>query len=261
MGGTRYNIIVSGMIAGTPHQGGAAWAVLQYLLGLKRLGHNVCFIEPVKREALRPAGATFAQSDNAGYFREIMGQFDFGETSALVLEGTHETVGLPFDSLRKISGRAELLINISGMLKDADLIGAIPVRTYLDLDPAFNQLWHEVEGVDVGFEGHTHFVTVGESLGQPDCDVPLCGRDWLTTKQPVVLSHWPRGNGIRHDGLTGIGNWRGYGSIERGPRFYGQKAHSLRELVELPALTREKIKLAFAIHPAEVKDLDMLDEH
>ena len=31
-------VIVSGMIAATPWQGGAAWAVLQYLLGLRRLG-------------------------------------------------------------------------------------------------------------------------------------------------------------------------------------------------------------------------------
>jgi hypothetical protein len=39
--------IVSGMIAATPWQGGAAWAVLQYLLGLRRLGCRVYFMEPV----------------------------------------------------------------------------------------------------------------------------------------------------------------------------------------------------------------------
>jgi hypothetical protein len=27
-------ILVSGMLAGDPHQGGASWAVLQYVLGL-----------------------------------------------------------------------------------------------------------------------------------------------------------------------------------------------------------------------------------
>ena len=33
------------MVAAAPHQGGATWAVLQYLLGFKRLGHDVYFVE------------------------------------------------------------------------------------------------------------------------------------------------------------------------------------------------------------------------
>jgi hypothetical protein len=57
--------------------------------------------------------------------------------------------------------QCDLLINISGMLTDPRLIASIPRRVYLDLDPAFNQLWHAVEGIDIGLEGHTHFVTVG----------------------------------------------------------------------------------------------------
>jgi len=40
-------IFVSGMIAADPFQGGATWAVLQYVLGLKRLGHAAVFVEPV----------------------------------------------------------------------------------------------------------------------------------------------------------------------------------------------------------------------
>jgi hypothetical protein len=45
---TKPIILLSGMIAGVPHQGGTAWAVLQYLLGLKRLGPNVSLAEPVQ---------------------------------------------------------------------------------------------------------------------------------------------------------------------------------------------------------------------
>jgi hypothetical protein len=39
------------MIAGTPHHGGATWAVLQYLLGLRRLGFDPYFVEPVDHVA------------------------------------------------------------------------------------------------------------------------------------------------------------------------------------------------------------------
>jgi hypothetical protein len=49
-------IVVSGMIGGDPCQGGATWAVLQYILGLRQLGHDVCLIEPVAPNKLQPRG-------------------------------------------------------------------------------------------------------------------------------------------------------------------------------------------------------------
>jgi hypothetical protein len=63
---------------------------------------------------------------------------------------------------------------------------------------------------------------------------------------------------ITHDALTTVANWRGYGSIEYGGKFYGQKAHSLRRFIALPTLTEEKFALALSIHPDEVKDLAAL---
>src|SRR5262245_21247361 len=247
------------MIAADPHQGGATWAVLQYLLGLRRLGHEVYFIEPVPETSLRPAGTPLGLSINAVYFRQVSA--DFGLTQgALLLAGTRQTVGLSYDELRRAAGRADLLINISGMLTDEELSGRIPVRVYLDLDPAFIQLWHAVQGIDMRFAGHTHFVTIGQAIGRPGCPVPTCGLSWLTTPQPVVLEHWPAAGPITYDGLTTVGNWRGYGSIEHQGIFYGQKAHSLRPLINLPLRTSEKFMPAFAIHPGEGKDLAALAE-
>ncbi len=101
-------------------------------------------------------------------------------------------MGLPYDRLRAVAAETDVLINISGMLADPALTEPIPVRVYLDLDPGFNQLWHAAEGLDVGLDGHTHFVTIGLALGEAACDIPTCGRTWIATRQPVVLSEWPR---------------------------------------------------------------------
>jgi hypothetical protein len=254
----KLTILVSGMIAGVPRQGGATWAVLQYLLGFRRLGHDVYFVEPVDAAALRPEGAPLARSANAAYFRRVTNDFGLAEASALLLAGTRETAGLPYEQLREAAGRADVLVNIAGMLADPSLAGGARVRVYLDLDPAFTQLWHAAENIDMRFDGHTHFVTVGQHVGRPGCVVPDAGRAWLTTLQPVVLEHWPPGEEIAHDALTTVANWRGYGSVEYLGRFYGQKAHSLRRLVELPTLTDEKFVLALAIHPDERGDLAAL---
>jgi hypothetical protein len=150
------------------------------------------------------------------------------------------------------------LINISGMLTDEALLAPIPLRVYLDLDPAFNQLWQVAYGIDMRFGAHNRFVTVGLAIGTPDCPVPTCGLPWITTLQPLVLAHWPVAQEIVHDALTTVANFRGYGSIEYEGAFYGQKAHSLRRFIALPTRTDEAFLLALAIHPAETKDLEAL---
>jgi len=246
------------MVAGDPEQGGAAWAVLQYVLGLQRMGHDVYLIEPVSPGAIKPTGSPLASSENAAYFRAVTAAFNLQDRSSMLVERSGESVGLPESELRRICTKAAALINVSGMLQREDLISRIPIRIYLDLDPGFNQLWHATQGIDMRFDAHNYFVTVGNALGKPHCPIPTCGIEWTATLQPVVLHHGSPAHPIRHDGFTTIANWRGYGSIECNGVFYGQKAHSLREFMSLPTRTTEKFLLALAIHPDERNDLATL---
>ncbi|MEP6911080.1 MAG: hypothetical protein ABI896_11710, partial [Actinomycetota bacterium] len=179
--------------------------------------------------------------------------------ASLLVADTADTAGLSYEALVEAAHAADVLVNVSGMLRDEQLRTAT-VRVYLDLDPAFNQLWHE-DGIDVGLDGHTHFATVGQALGQPGCDVPTLGRDWIPIVPPVVLERWPQAERIDRDALTTVGNWRGYGSIERAGVHYGQKAHSLRNFLDLPAMTGERFEVALAIDPGETRDLDALEGH
>src|SRR5262245_19563767 len=92
-------IFVSGMIAGDPHQGGATWAVLQYVLGLRSLGHDVYLVEPIAPASLHPAGTPLAASVNARYFHDVAARFDLTTRAALLRQDTSETVGLPYVNL------------------------------------------------------------------------------------------------------------------------------------------------------------------
>lgn len=257
MSGRKLNILFSGMVAGDPWQGGATWAVLQYVLGLRRLGHEVLLVEPVGK-TLRPRGAALGDTEQARYFRDVAAAFGLGGVAALLREGTTETVGVPYEALRAVARRADLLVNVSGMLSDPALFEPVPRRLYLDLDPAFVQLWHAAEGIDMRFGGHTHFGTVGMNIGRDDCPVPTCGVEWIHTRPPVVLGHWPAGAPAERDAWTTVGNWRGYGSVTHGGVHYGQKAHSMRGLIDLPTLTEERFELALSIHPDERSDLAAL---
>jgi len=246
------------MMAANPYQGGATWAVLQYVLGFQPLGHDVFVVEPVETDALRPVGSSLAESVNASYFRQVAAEFGIEDRAALLLAGGEETVGLSYGELRRVAQRADLLINVSGLLADPALLEPIPIRAYLDLDPAFVQLWHAVEGIDMRFGAHNRFVTVGHAIGDPACAVPTCGLHWISTRQPIVLGYWPQVEGVHYDAFTTVGNWRGYGSIEHEGTLYGQKAHSLRPFMPLPTLADEEFLLALAIDPGEEKDLEAL---
>lgn len=246
---TKLSVVVSGMVAGVPGHGGATWAVLQYLLGLRRLGHEVTLVEPV------PAISTPV----AGYCARVMGAAGLDGQWAILQAGTEKTAGCTYGELEQRTRGADILLNVSGMLTDEALVEPIPVRAYVDLDPAFNQLWHEVEGIDMRFDGHTHFVTVGLAVGSDGCPVPTCGRDWITTLPPVVLELWPVTQQVSHDALTTVANFRGYGSVEHGGVLYGQKVHSLRTMIDLPRRTAERLVLAMSVHPDEGQDLGMLE--
>lgn len=246
--GERLKILLAGMVAGDPRQGGATWAVLQYFLGLRDLGHDVLLVEPVSEDSLHSQAATISYFDSLAVLEG---------RAALLWTGSERTTGVGLEELRKFSRQADLLINVSGMLADERLLEPIPVRAFLDLDPGFNQVWH-LTGEDMGLDRHTHFVTVGQAVGDPECAVPTCERRWIKTLPPVVLAHWPVASRNPAGDITTVGHWRSYGSIEYGGIRYGQRAHSLRDLIEIPSRVEEQFTLALGIHPGEVRDLEAL---
>src|SRR4029450_7805111 len=114
-------IVLSGMISADPHQGGASCHVLQYVLGVRALGHRVLLLEPIDAARLQPAGAALGESVNAGWFRQVVSEFGLDDWGALLLAGSRTTIGLSYARLCDIAGQADLLINISGMLADENL--------------------------------------------------------------------------------------------------------------------------------------------
>lgn len=242
---------MSGMVAGTPSQGGATWAVLQYLLGLRRLGHDVCLVEPVDVPDL-------TGSASARYCSDVLDRFGLGHRWCLVTPGRGGTAGMDRTAMLEFARSADLLINVSGMLTDEDVLAAVPVRVYLDLDPGFIQLWQAVEGIDMRFAAHNRFVTIGHGIAAGTSVVPDLGLPWLATHQPVVLEHWPRVTSAPTRGFTTVGHWRGYGSIRHDGVLFGQKVHSWRPLMDLPQRVAIPLEVALAIDPGETADLDAL---
>jgi hypothetical protein len=256
-------IVVSGAIANKCRNGGEAWVRLSWIRGFQQLGFRVVFVERIAREScVDDAGrpAAFEDSANLAYFRDVTRRFGLEGDSALVHEGgTH---GLTMAELMDVAGEAALLVNISGHLDLAPLLGRMKRKAYVDIDPGFTQFWHAAGQEGSRLAGHDYYFTIGENIGRPECSIPTGGIPWVPTRQPVTLGDWPVSTGAEPGRFTTIANWRGpYGPIEYGGRTFGLKVHEFRKVLPLPARARQRFELALSIHPAESKDLHALREH
>jgi len=241
-------VILGGMVASVPGHGGATWAALQYALGLRALGHDVLVVDEV-----RGPGDPDARTRCLEEVAEAFGL----EGRVALLTGAGGSLGVTYDDVLALAAEAELLVNLAGTVRDPRVLEAVGRRLLVDLDPAFTQLWH-AQGVEVGLATHDRFASVGLRLHAPECEVPDGGVRWEPTLPPVALEHWPVAHEEPTEGLTTIANWRSYGTIEHDGVRYGQKAHSVRALIELPRLLPEPPRFALLIDPAETTDIAAL---
>ena len=156
---------------------------------------------------------------------------------------------------------SEPIVNVMGFFNDREILEAAPTRVFLDIDPGFGQMWQALGLHDV-FRGHDAHVTIAENMGKPDCSIPTCGLTWITTRQPVVMTEWPEAGDLSTADpvITSVASWRGaYGPVTYQGTTYGLRAHEFRRFATLPRLTSARFELALDIHPADVKDIELLD--
>jgi hypothetical protein len=235
---------------------------LQYLLGLKRLGWDVVFVdrlEPAMCIDGSGGPAELASSINLRYLAGVMDRFGLGDRWSLVFDRGREVVGLRRAELLDRVRHSAFVLNVMGYLDDEDLLGAAPRRVFLDIDPGFGQMWQALGQAEL-FIGHDDYVTVGENIGQPGCAIPTLGKTWITTKQPVVLDQWPVASSAS-DRFTGVASWRGaFGPVCYEGRIYGLRVHEFRRFLELPQRTNVAFEVALDIHETERDDLRRLKE-
>ena len=253
-------IVVAGSIAQKPHQSGHAWQFLQYLLGFRRLGWDVLFVDELDPALCRDAaGEPCApeRSENARYVEAVMREFGLAGAWSIGLgDGRHLGVGRA--GVLEHARGADLLLNVMGFLGDEEILAAAPRRVFLDTDPGFGQMWRALGLADV-FAGHDAHVTIGERIGEDDCTIPTCGLDWITTPQPVYLDAWRAAPQPAAGAFTSVARWRGaYGPVDFEGRRYGLRVHEFRRFASLPRATGESFELALDIHPDETADLELL---
>jgi len=256
-------VIVAGAIAHAPiHGGGNTWAFLQYVLGFRRLGCDVLYVEHIDAKDCIDAHwqpAPFAASANAATFRALLARHGLHDGASLLLRDGEEAVGLSRQDVQAWADGADLFVNLSGRFHIHEIMRAVRRRVYVDLDPGFTQLWQARYGADMNLAGHDAYVSVGLNLGRGDCRVPTLGLPWRTICPPVVRAEWRSLDAVGA-AYTTVADWRGYAPIEWEGIWYKQKSDEFVRLIELPRRTPCALEICLAIHPDE-PDLPRLRAH
>lgn len=241
-------IIVSGAI-GRSVTGGQAWANLQYLIGLRDLGHDVYYLEDCGGwsvaydwEAGQP---TWDIAYPAAYVERCLASVGFADN--WIYRAGAEARGLSFDELSHICARADLLL-IRGVpfLEWRPEYDLPRRRAFIDVDPGFTQIrLTKCEPAFADTLGRCEvLLTVGHHVGEAGCDIPTGGRDWKKTVPPVVLDQWPVAQVSDRGAFTTIVRWRGLKDVEYAGIAYGQRDRELRRFINLPRLTAQALQIA-----------------
>jgi len=240
-------IIFAGTI-GLSGLGGQAWAVLQYLLGFRALGHEVYYLEDCGRSSWvyiwEKEEWTHELDYPAAYVNACLEPFGLGDR--WIYRDNYRSLGMPLAQFLQVCAGADLLI-----------MRAVPFwnwrkeyegprrRAFIDVDPGFTQI--TLANGDAGWvagvaKADRHF-TFGQRIGAPNCPIPETGGPWLKTVPPVFLPEWPVVD-TEATHFTSVMRWQGFREVKHQGIAYGQRDAEFPAFLDLPKSTSQKFRIA-----------------
>jgi hypothetical protein len=244
-------IICSGHLVRYP-LGGHSWHHLQYLIGLRDLGHEVIFFEDHgwSYSCYDPTTSSWTSNPEYGlaYTRNLFETYGLDDRWCYLAENG-AAYGMSRDDLAQACRESDLYINLSNINWITE-VEECRRRILVDTDPVFTQ----ISGYGMGgpFERYDVLFTYGENVSRENCSMPTAGRQWNRTRQPVVLKLWPVIDGPASAPLTTVINWSNFGERQYEGRVYGQKDREFEPFISLPHDIGERMQAAVGA-PDEIK--------
>jgi hypothetical protein len=229
--------------------GGLSWHHLQYLVGLRRLGHKVTFFEHYgwADSCYDPARNIMTPDPSYGiaYLRELLRPYGLdNDWCYLAQDGS--AYGLPRDRLAQLCRECDVYFNLSNINWIPEL-EQCRRRVLVDTDPVFTQIG--AHGLGGPYSRYDLLLTYGENVHQPDSTMPTGGTQWIPTRQPVVLDLWPVEGANRSAPFTTVMNWSTLGDQQHDGKVYGQKDREFDPFFSLPMTSGQSMEIAVKVPP------------
>jgi hypothetical protein len=222
-------------------RGGHAMHVLQILESLRRLGHDVLFLEYLDEPPSPAALTTFADLVRAWWDPARAALLDARTGACHAGPGTA--------AVRAFAAGAGGLLSLAAHYRAEPwpLLDAVRPRLLIEQDPGYTHLWAAGGDPAAIFGRHDVHFTVGANVGTSRSRLPTCGLRWRALQPPVVLDWWSCDGVPAGGAFTTVGAWRDYGYVEFEGRVLGPKVDEFERFMALPALAGEPLELALAI--------------
>lgn len=253
-GQKKGKVIVFGILFWYP-LAGVTYQFLHYLIGLRRLGWDVYYVEDSGRWIYNADKFEWSPdaSENVAMIAPILERHGFA--GRWCFRGNYpggSCYGMSEKQLLDLYREADAFLNVTASQELRDEHMDIPHRIYVESDP-FRVQVKVIEG-DLptinALNAHDIHFSFGENLGQPDCDLPVDLVCWHPTRQPVVMELWE--NPFAPDeksNFSTITTWRNKGKdlVFRGRTYYWTKDREFMKFIDLPRLRPAGFELALEV--------------
>ena len=264
---TRGRIIVFGLAFWYP-LAGVTYQFLHYLIGLRRLGWDVFYVEDSYRTIYDVATEDYtydwASTGNIDRVGAVLNAHGFAGKWVAHCHFDRQIWGMTHTELAELYRTADVIMHVCGGQEILEEHLAIPRRIYVETDPVITQIRvaERNVGVIATLDVHdTHF-SYGENFGHVDCGVPIERYSWLPTRQPVVLDLWPWDDSPGTT-YTTIATWDNKGNdvLWKGEVYSWSKRPEYMKIIHLPRQRDAVMEVASGIPPEDALTLDRCGWH
>jgi hypothetical protein len=239
-------IVVGGTMVRYPLGGMNQW-LLAWLVGFKRLGHEVYFVEksgwPKSCYDLSKRMMTDDCSYGVAVVSALLRRFGLQDKWCFV-DATGRYHGLTRERVEAVFKSADLFVDLDWNEWLVEAANA-QLRVFVDGEPGWCQI--NIENLRRAGEELPHYdyyYTVGRNVGTDRSTAPTGGESWRHISPPVLVERFPYCPVNKDAPFTTVMNWQSNKYVAFDGTMYRQKDFEFAKFIDLPSRTTTPLEVA-----------------
>ena len=230
-------IILGSYMVRYPLGGMLSW-VLQFLVGFKRLGHEIYFVEKYgyPNSCYDPTKETMTDDCTYGVtvLEKLLESVGLKNTWCFV-DRSEEYHGISKQNIEEIFRTADMFIDMGTHGSWATEAEKTGMRVLIDGEPAFTQI-KMANNLSAGIEQpqYDQYFTTGKNINTEYSTSPTAGIKWKYLYHPVQVDMFSVIPCPKNAFYSTVMNWQSHEPIEYNGKIYGQKNIEFQKFIDLP---------------------------
>jgi hypothetical protein len=229
---------------------GVAWQAIHYLVGFRRLGWDVFYVEDSGASPYDPTAESVTGDCTYAvrYVADVMRRIGFEDRWVYLDMLRNETHGLSRPRLDELYRDATAIVNLCGATAPRAEHRRGARLVYVETDPVHEQVKVALgDPASLGFlRSHDVLFTYGENLGAPDCPIPLVEFAWKKTRPPVAVDLWEQPLDVGATHFTTVASFANKGKdvVWDGVTYQWSKDANFLRFLDLPRRSPQPFRMA-----------------